>query len=112
METQQEQPSTDIVQVADEATEIFYWYLFNKEIGSRFHSFLEWVGVMREYVKMVKESGVEPFYLNTHWKTAHPVAGPQLQYMAEKLNCILAPFLNAASEEDKKAFVRILLEGK
>jgi len=63
-------------------------------------------------LKMVKETGVEPCTLNTHSRTACVVPEYQLLYMAEKLNCILAPFLNSASKKDKQLFVKILLGGK
>jgi hypothetical protein len=102
----------DILATADKAVEAFYWHLYGQHIGSRFHAFIEWCGVLSEYLKMVKDSGVEPCALNTHSRVGCAVPEHQLLYMAEKLNCILAPFLNSASEKNKQLFVKILLGGK
>lgn len=110
--TEQWSPDLTILNTAEKAVEAFYWHLYGQQIGSRFHAFIEWCGVMGEYLKMVKETGVEPCTLNTHSESACVVPAHQLAYLAEKLNCILAPFLNSASEKDKQLFVKILLGNK
>lgn len=109
---EQSMTDPDILATAEKAVETFYWHLYGQHIGSRFHAFIEWCGVMGEYLKMVKDSGVEPCTLNTHSESTCAVPEHQLAYLAEKLNCILAPFLSSASEKNKQLFVKILLGDK
>jgi len=92
----------------------FYWTCFRAGIGSRFHSFLEFCGVMSAYLQMaqcVVEDGGQLLGLNVHGGQRPAVPEHKLMYLAEKLNCIFAPFLRGTSEETKEAFLRALIEG-
>jgi hypothetical protein len=91
--------------------EELYMRMFFANMGGDFHSFIEWCGVLREHLNMVRESGANPSTLHTHSALGARVPPHQLVYMAEKLNCILAPFLRAATPDERKLFLEQLLEG-
>ena len=101
--------SEEPVAAASKVTENLYWTLFRLGFGDNFHSFLEWCGVLREYLNMVQAAGVDPRTLNTHTQVQVTIPQHQLDYMAEKLNCILAPFLRASIPGGRVRFCRILL---
>jgi hypothetical protein len=101
----------DPVRRAEILTDQLYWMMFRAGIGAEFHAFIEWCGVLNEYLRIVRDCGVDPQALNRHTQTEQAPAGYQLDYLAEKLHCILAPFLRAASRKDVERFLRIVHHG-
>ena len=102
----------DMIHEAKVLVDTFYWHLYQKKFGAHFHAFLEWVGVMNVYLDMVKQTGADPMTLNKHSRVEASIADHQLMYLGEKLSCILAPVLRTATDEDKRRFVDMLVNGK
>jgi hypothetical protein len=73
------------------------------------HPFIEFCGLMREYVKVCKQAhaqGVQFPFASGHGETALPASHMELQYLAEKLHCIFSPMLR--SEESRAIFQKAL----
>lgn len=108
-----ETPSdTEMLARARSLTEAFYWACFRDQIGTGFHSFLEFVGVMSAYLDMVSsvlEQGGELHPMNTHSQQAYEVPDHKLLYLAEKLGCIFAPFLRGAPQDVRQRFANMLI---
>lgn len=81
----------EFVTALKKETSELYRRLFLLGVGSRFHAFLEWCGVMGEHLNIVSdliEQGHDPFDMNRHTGQTLPVAPYRLAYMAEKMECI------------------------
>lgn len=81
----------------------FYWRLFNLKVGSRFHSFLEWCGVMGEHLNIASDilnQGLPAFEMNRHTGETPPIPGYRLSYMAEKMECIFDGLITVKVAED------------
>lgn len=82
----------------------FYWACFTHNIGGRAHAFLEFCGIMTAYVQVLESAvraGLDPQELNAHTGEPIPVQGHEIQYLAEKLNCIFGPVLSSNPEARK-----------
>lgn len=75
----------------------FYYRLFHLGVGTRFHAFLEWNGVMTEHLKIVEgllQKGVPAFEQNRHTGDAPAIPSFQIEYLAEKMECIFDGLIN------------------
>lgn len=84
----------------------FYLRLFNHGVGTRFHAFLEWCGVMQEHLNITKgmlEEGVPAFEVNRHTGATPPIAGYQLSYLREKMDCIFDGLITVSTVQDEIA---------
>lgn len=57
------------------------------------HPFIEWTGLMAEYVKVAEEAhreGIDFTQLNRHSGARLPIQGFHLGYLNEKLDCIFS----------------------
>lgn len=85
-----------------------YWTFFRSGMGSHCHAFLEFNGVISKYVDICRKAadqGIDFTQANIHSHTPLPVEGHDMEYLAEKLGCILGPLINA-NPEARKAFAR------
>lgn len=108
----QQGESNETLDVAAGAATELYWRLFHANFGTRFHAFLEWNGVLGEYIRMVRDSGVPPAQINTHTQIAVMVPAYRLEYLASKLHCILGPFLQKATPAARARFIHVLFNGE
>lgn len=90
-------------------TEKFYWMCFHANVGSFAHPFLEFNGLMSVYVDVLANAGVDPQQANVHGGVPLPVEDHQIEYLAEKLECIFAPIL-AANPNARGILERALLK--
>ncbi len=90
-------------------TEKFYWMCFHANVGSFAHPFLEFNGLMSVYVDVLTKSGVDPQQANVHGGVPLPVEDHQIEYLAEKLECIFAPII-AANPNARWILERALLK--
>src|SRR3546814_1806585 len=59
----------EFVTILKAETQAHYWRLFNLGVGGRFHSFLEWCGVMGEHLNITSDllkQGLPAFEMNRH----------------------------------------------
>lgn len=82
--------------------------MFWANMGSEFHAFIEWCGVLREYLNIVQDLGLDPATLNVHSRADAVVEEFRLEYLGEKLGCILSPLLRTASPRARERFVQKL----
>ena len=74
-----------------------YRTMFALDIATKQHAFLEWCGVMREHVNMLRdahEDGHDITHLNQHGSANVRPRKYRILYLGEKLRCILAPFID------------------
>lgn len=98
----------DTIGLLNKLNEQFYWMCFQAGIGDRAHSFIEFNGLQSKYIQMLAmavEAGHDPRHLNEHSQVAIPVAAHDMEYLAEKLRCILGPILDS-NPEAKAAFIK------
>jgi N-acetyl-anhydromuramyl-L-alanine amidase AmpD len=98
--------ASDMHKVA-EAT---YWLFFIQGMGSNCHAFLEFNGLIAKYVDIARkaaDAGIDFTQANIHNKTPLPVETHDLEYLAEKLECIFGPILES-NPEAKRAFLKKL----
>lgn len=75
-----------------------YWLFFNAHMGADVHAFIEFCGVLSKYVDICERSaarGIDFRFLNTHSGEALPVEVHDMEYLGEKLDCILGPAIQA-----------------
>jgi len=63
------------------------------------HAFIEFCGLMNEYIKLCEEAeaaGIDWLLANTHTGQALPLKSYNVAYLAEKLDCIYGPSIDAA----------------
>lgn len=73
-----------------------YWLFFREEMGARVHAFIEFNGLLAKYVDIctrAAERGIDFTQANVHVGIQLPVEDHDVEYLAEKLECILTPFL-------------------
>jgi len=98
----------EIINTAKDLIDKFYWQCFYSQIGSEFHSFIEFCGVMSIYVDIIKDSGKNPHTVNVHSVSGFEIEEHRVMYLAEKLGCILSPLLQSMSDKKKKEFLEKL----
>lgn len=105
------QSQLDVVDRMSRTVSAFYVALFQQGVGSYCHSFIEFVGLMSEYLKIVHrlaEAGEDLQSFNVHsGKTFSGIQDHEVLYLAEKLGCIFAPMLRGRPEL-RPLFVRAL----
>lgn len=87
-----------------------YWLHFWSGVPAHVHAFIEFNGLIAEWVKLcaaAAEQGIDFRYLNGHAETPLPMKAYQAEYFAEKLNCIIGPSLRA-DPGNVEAFKRAL----
>jgi hypothetical protein len=98
----------EIVRRTHAVAEETYWCFFRAGMGAHCHAFLEFNGVLSKYVQicgLAAEEGIDFTHANVHSNTPLPVEAHDVEYLAEKLGCILGPLINA-NPEARKAFAR------
>ncbi len=63
------------------------------------HAFIEFAGLMNEFITLCHKAeadGVNWLMANTHTNTPIPIREHNIDYLAEKLDCIYGPSLEAA----------------
>lgn len=78
------------------------------------HPFIEFCGLMEEFIKVCQvanDNGQDFFLASTHTGIELPFESYNLEYLAEKLNCIYGPSL-LSKKENRDAFIKVLFEGK
>jgi len=92
----------------------FYQMVFMAGMGTRAHAFVEFTGIMNEYITLCRAAaaeGIDFGRANTHSGDALPVEPHNAAYLAEKLNCIYGPSL-LADGDVRDAFIRVLFGGE
>jgi hypothetical protein len=92
----------------------FYDLVFHANMGSKAHAFVEFTGLMNEYIQICREAekqGIDFGHANTHSGKALPMQDHQAQYLAEKLNCIYGPAL-LLNPSVRDAFIATLFGGE
>ena len=112
--TRQEAPSNmynaeeraEQIKKMHEVYEQFYWLATTTHV----HAFIEFTGLMAKFVDVCRkahEAGLDYNICNTHTGQALPkVEAHDVEYMAEKLECIFGPTLQ--KPEIRKAFLTAL----
>lgn len=80
--------------------------VYSRAITIGNHAFIEFVGLMNEYIKMCAESqkqGIDFTNTNVHSGHALPMATFNASYIGEKLGCIFGPSLQ--HPENRVAFL-------
>jgi hypothetical protein len=75
-----------------------YGVFFHAGMGSEAHAFIEFNGLIAEYVQICRlcaERGIDFRHLNTHTGGALPVEVHHMEYIGEKLACIFGPAIKA-----------------
>lgn len=73
-----------------------YWLFFHAEMGARVHAFIEFNGLIGKYAEVcarAAEQGIDFTQANVHVNAPLPIEDHDIEYLAEKLECILTPFL-------------------
>lgn len=92
----------------------FYDAVFTANMGSKAHAFVEFTGLMNEYISIcqaAEKAGIDFGQANTHSGKALPMEPHHAQYLAEKLNCIYGPAL-LSNKDVRDAFIATLFEGE
>ena len=85
-----------LIAALENEVEQFYKRLFSLNVGGEFHPFLEWCGVMGEHLRIVDgllAKGVDATQANVHTGQTLPIPEHQIDYMAEKIECIFSGML-------------------
>lgn len=97
--TQEELDET--VTLLDKLVTHFYWLCFRNEIGHKCHPFLEFSGLMQQYVQICRQAsrkGQDFTKSSIHTNVAMPMNADEAEYLAEKLNCIFGPAIRQNPE--------------
>jgi len=92
----------------------FYLMVFKAEMGSKAHAFVEFTGVMNEFITLCRGAetqGIDFTTTNTHSGKALPMQPHNADYLAEKLNCIYGPAL-LSDKDVRDAFIATLFGGE
>ena len=84
------------VHAVNQASQQFYWVCFAAGVGGCAHAFMEFNGLMQAYCQILEKAvraGLDPQQLNVHSGKPLPVDGHEIEYLAEKLDCIFGPVL-------------------
>jgi len=74
---------------------------YRDAVGIGNHPFIEFAGVMTAYVKSCRrahDAGVDFTECNRHAGTQLPMEGFEVQYLAEKLDCVFGGRITATEE--------------
>lgn len=88
----------DIVKNMEAVSERVYWHMFSSNIGGSCHAMMEFCGLMSMYVKLCRAAsrkGIQFPFINTHSGTAIPMELHDVEYLAEKFDCIFGAFFKA-----------------
>ena len=88
-----------------------YYLFYRRGIGTSCHALLEFNGLMSKYVDLCEAAaakGIAFPQLNTHSGVALPMAGHDVDYLAEKFDCIFGPFFAANPELARRFAERAL----
>lgn len=94
-----------MIEKMDKVSSIFYSQAI--QVGN--HAFIEFCGLMQEYKNMCQETlknGGDFTTCNTHAGIALTVQPYQIEYLAEKLDCIYGPILQ--DETNRKIFFQAM----
>jgi hypothetical protein len=98
---------------ADNVATSLYGTLFAANYGAEWHAYLEWVGCMREHVKVAQASlnaGIDFTEANRHTGKKLRIHGYQLDYLNEKIGCIFSEQLRViGSLQDTQALPGVAL---
>lgn len=75
-----------------------YGLFFRAGMGAEVHAFIEFCGVLSKYVAICERcaaQGIDFRFLNTHSGAGLPVEVHDMEYLGEKLDCILGPAIRA-----------------
>ncbi len=89
-----------------------YFRFFSLGVGSRFHSFLEWCGVMGEHLNITTDllqQGYPAFEMNRHTGETPPIAPYRLSYMTEKMECIFDGMIKVTAATSETAQTEIVM---
>lgn len=81
-----------------------YQLMFNMGFGSKCHAFLEFCGLMSKYTDLCRiamQQGKQFNHMNTHSGESLDIAEHNVEYLAEKFDCIFGPFFKANPEAAK-----------
>lgn len=82
-----------------DASDTFY----GLAVQTRCHAFIEFTGLLNEYIDLCHKAeaeGINWIMANTHNRTPMPIREHNIDYLAEKLDCIYGPSLEAAGLRD------------
>lgn len=93
----------ELIKTLKKDVEQFYWTLFSHRAGGEFHAFVEWCGVMSEHLNIVEgllKKGIDATNMNVHSGQALPIPDHQLNYLAEKMECIFDGLIEVRKATD------------
>lgn len=91
----------DIVQLLQKLCDHFYWLCFRNGLASKCHPFLEFNGVMQQYVSMCRsaaDNGIDFAHCSVHQNRSLPMRVADASYLADKLNCIFGAAIRSNPE--------------
>jgi hypothetical protein len=109
MSEERRQELSTILDEMRETVDRFYF----RAIGIHNHPFIEWTGVLNEYIKMcwqALEAGVDFTRCHVHSSQALPIESINVDYLAEKIECIFGNSIQA-SPVALEEFVRLVKGG-
>jgi hypothetical protein len=80
-------------------------------MAGKCHAFMEFNGLLSKYIELCQaanEAGIDFTTANKHHAQALPVAEHDMEYLAEKIECMFGPTLRA-NPKARAAFLRVLL---
>jgi hypothetical protein len=89
------QPTSDreMLERAEELARAYY----PLGVQTGIHSMIEWCGIMAEYAKMLRfahtEKAISPNKINQHNDISVTAPTYMVEYLCEKLGCLLKPFI-------------------
>lgn len=92
---------SDILRAMERASNTFYANAFNSGMGHHCHAFIEFTGLMNEFIVLCRQAharGIAFGDANTHTERPLPIEVHQAAYLAEKFDCIFGPSLRANPE--------------
>lgn len=94
----------DILKRMEAANERIYWMLFRMRFGTDCHAFLEFCGLMSKYQQLCKkasDAGIDFTRANIHSGVAVPMEDHDVDYLAEKFECIFGSFFHNNPDKAK-----------
>jgi hypothetical protein len=104
-----EEELTGIIEEMKQIAQIFYMLCTKAGLAHRCHPFLEFTGLMREYIHgctMLTREGSDFRRSSGHSNKESAQLPIDIRYIAEKLNCIFGPTLRAG--ESKELFLKLM----
>lgn len=103
--------ATDVARKLGQLSEETYWKFSGAGVGSHCHAFIEFCGLMSKYTEICYRSaisGIDFRRANVHTGVALPVFAHDVEYLAEKFECIFGPILRSRPEFAKLFVERAL----